>query len=151
MTEGREGLRGVSPVLRSRCALGVGVDGGRTIVLIPEGAPIPAAGRMLFTTVADGQPAVEIPVVRVSGEPLRAVAMGRFTLSGFAAGRRGSPRIEVSLAIDERGTLRACACDTVSGASQEVTFARGFPEEARNAARRPSGAMGRGTALARAS
>ncbi len=106
------------------CALGIEVDGGRTVVLIREGAPIPAAGRMVFTTVADGQPAVEIPVVEVSGLPPRAVTIGRFLLAGFPIGRRGSQRIEVALALDERGVLHARARDGRSGACQEVTFAR---------------------------
>lgn len=136
---------------RVRCGLGVGVDGGRTIVLIAEGAMIPATGRMLFTTVADGQPAVEIPIMRVSGAPPRAVPIGRFILSGFAAARRGGPRIEVSLAIDELGILHARARDASSGAFQEVTFARGFPEEPGRVTRALSRGGNRGAALARAS
>ena len=106
------------------CALGIEVDGGRTVVLIREGTPLPAAGRMVFTTVADGQPAVEIPVVEVSGLPPRALTIGRFLLAGFRVGRRGSARIEVALALDERGVLHARARDGKSGAFQEVTFAR---------------------------
>ena len=117
--------RGISRAERTTgCALGIEVDGGRTVVLIREGAPIPAAGRMVFTTVADGQPAVEIPVVEVSGLPPRAVTIGRFLLAGFPVGRRGSPRIEVALALDEQGVLHARARDGSSGACQEVTFAR---------------------------
>jgi molecular chaperone DnaK (HSP70) len=82
---------------------------------------------MLFTTVADGQPAVEIPVVRVSGRPARTYPIGRFVLSGFTVGLRGAPRIEVGLAIDGSGILHAHAREPRSGASQEVTFARGLP------------------------
>lgn len=136
---------------RSRCSLGVGVEGGRTVVLIPAGAPIPAAGRMLFTTVADAQPAVEIPVMRVSGLPPRAVQIGRFLLSGFAAAQRGRPRIEVSLAVDGSGALRARARDMAGGASQEVTFAHGFPEETGAVPVAPSGGRGAVRLLARAS
>jgi hypothetical protein len=139
------------PGARARCSLGVGVDGGHTVVLIPAGAPIPAAGRMLFTTVADAQPAVEIPVMRVSGVPPRAVPIGRFLLSGFAVGRRGRPRIEVSLAVDGSGTLRARARDVAGGASQEVTFARGFPEETGAASVTPGSARGGARLLVRAS
>ncbi len=117
-------------VARASCGLGIGVDGGKTVVLIREGAPVPARGRMLFTTVADGQPAVEIPVVRVSGYPARTSPIGRFVLSGFAVGRRGAPRIEVGLAIDDQGILHAHARDPRTGACQEVTFARGLPGRA---------------------
>jgi molecular chaperone DnaK (HSP70) len=106
------------------CALGVEVDGGRTVILIRRGQTIPAAGRMIFTTVADGQPAVEIPVVQMSGFPPRALTIGRFLLAGFPVGERGSARIEVALAVDGRGVLRARARDLGSGACQEVTFAR---------------------------
>lgn len=106
------------------CALGVEVDGGRTVILIRRGQRIPAAGRMMFTTVADGQPAVEIPVVQMSGSPPRAVTIGRFLLAGFPVGERGSARIDVALAVDERGVLHARARDLGSGACQEVTFAR---------------------------
>lgn len=112
---------------RALCGLGIGVEGGRTILLIREGTPVPARGRMLFTTVADGQLAVEIPIVRVSGVPARASTIGRFILSGFAVSRRGAPRIEVGLAIDGNGVLHAHARDSASGACQEVTFARGVP------------------------
>jgi molecular chaperone DnaK (HSP70) len=118
------------PERTTGCALGIEVDGGRTVVLIREGTSIPAAGRMVFTTVADGQPAVEIPVVEVSGLPPRAVTIGRFLLAGFPVGRRGSPRIEVALDLDERGVLHARARDGRSGACQEVTFARS-PRSAR--------------------
>jgi molecular chaperone DnaK (HSP70) len=58
------------------------------------------------------------------------VAIGRFLLSGLVAASRGSPRIEVSLAVDDTGALCARARDVAGSAVQEVTFARGFPEEA---------------------
>jgi molecular chaperone DnaK (HSP70) len=94
---------------------------------------------------------VEIPVVRVSGVPPRAVPIGKFLLSGFAPARRGRPRIEVSFTVDGSGALRARARDMDGGASQEVTFARGFPEEAGAVPAARAGARGTARLLARAS
>jgi molecular chaperone DnaK (HSP70) len=49
---------------RTADSIGIEVHGGRAIVLIPAGSRIPVARAMTFTTVADGQRAVEVRVVR---------------------------------------------------------------------------------------
>ena len=52
-----------SPVRAAR-SIGVEIYGGDVVVLIAEGSRTPVAHAMTFTTVADGQKAVEIRIVR---------------------------------------------------------------------------------------
>ena len=54
--------------VRTAQSIGIEVHGGRAIVLIPAGSRTPVARAMTFTTVADGQRAVEVRVVRCSIE-----------------------------------------------------------------------------------
>ncbi len=126
------------------CSYGVEVGGSRTVRLIERGAPLPARGRRLFTTVSDRQPAVEIHVLREEaggtrpdageGEPARqedalgpAVSVGRFLLAGIRSGFRGEPRVEVCLELDGDGILHAAARDLDTGSAQEVAFSQGRP------------------------
>ena len=71
---------------RTADGIGIEVHGGRAIVLIPAGSRTPVARAMTFTTVADGQRAVEVRVVRCSAE----MASGRSGIVGRFLGRRGA-------------------------------------------------------------
>jgi hypothetical protein len=53
-----------NPSARTAHSIGIEVHGGRAIVLIPAGSRTPVARAMTFTTVADGQRAVEVRIVR---------------------------------------------------------------------------------------
>ena len=116
------------------CSLGIEIQGGQAVVLIPEGSRAPVARARTFTTVADGQRALEVRVIRCDPGRRPAGLIIRFLLAGIRAGRRGEARIEIGMALDSGCGLRAWAVesggnarstDAGSGARQEV-FCSGF-------------------------
>ena len=127
---------------RTTCSLGIEIQGGRVVVLIPEGSLAPVARALTFTTVAEGQRALEIRVVRCDAGRHAAGLIVRFLLAGIRAGRRGQARIKIGMSLDSCCGLRAWAAeaggdargtDAGSGARQEV-FCSGFfafPPDAR--------------------
>jgi hypothetical protein len=100
--------------------IGVEIHGGDAVVLIRTGSRAPVAQMMTFTTVADGQRAVEVRLVR-GGDPAGAV-VGRFLLSGLRSVPRGDARIDVGVSLDAGGVLHAWASDRATGARQEAWF-----------------------------
>jgi molecular chaperone DnaK (HSP70) len=107
---------------RATQSIGIEVFGGRAVVLIGAGAKAPVARTMTFTTVADGQRAIEVRVVRcLSGRPA-GPAIGRFVLAGVRPAPRGEARIDIGLSLDQEGLLRAWGADRSSGARQESSF-----------------------------
>ncbi|MGA2975114.1 MAG: Hsp70 family protein [Spirochaetia bacterium] len=109
----------------ARTAHGIGIEihGGRAVALIAAGSRTPCARAMTFTTVADGQRAIEIRVVRCGSGPRPAGVLGRFLLTGLCAGLRGEARIDIGLSLDRGGVLRAWGVERASGARQEACFA----------------------------
>lgn len=132
--------------------IGIEIHGGRAVALITPGSRTPCARAMTFTTVADGQRAVEIRVVRCGSEQRPMVGrpssrpqggsramrgeslwlrptsaslpiIGRFLLAGLCAGLRGEARIDIGLSLDRGGVLRAWGVERASGARQEACFA----------------------------
>lgn len=100
---------------------GVGIEGGGFVRVIPKNEPLPARRKRVFTTVADGQDAVEVRIMQ--GEtPLAADAeeLGRFLLTGVRAAKRGEPRVAVEFAVDESDLLHVEARDLDTGARQVV-------------------------------
>jgi molecular chaperone DnaK (HSP70) len=105
-------------------SIGLEVHGGRAIVLIQSGSRTPVARAMTFTTVTDGQRAVEIRVVRcTAGSALPSGVIGRFLLPGLRTGLRGEARIDIGISLDREGLIRAWGADRATGARQEATFA----------------------------
>ena len=115
--------------------IGIEVHGGSAVVLIPAGSRTPVARAMTFTTVADGQGAVEVRVVRCvpageSAEPAArrpfpgrpAGVVGRFLVPGLRRGVRGEARIDIGLSLDRQGVIRAWGADRHTGARQEAAF-----------------------------
>ena len=105
--------------------IGIEVHGGSAVVLIPAGSRTPVARAMTFTTVADGQGAVEVRVVRCvpageSAEP--AGVVGRFLVPGLRRGVRGEARIDIGLSLDRQGVIRAWGADRHTGARQDAAF-----------------------------
>ena len=117
-----EGL--LETAVRTAHSIGIEVHGGRAIVLIPAGSRTPVARAMTFTTVADGQRAVEVRVVRCSSETsLPSGVVGRFLVPGLRTGMRGAARIDIGISLDRQGVIRAWGVDRFTGARQEATFA----------------------------
>jgi molecular chaperone DnaK len=120
-------------------SVGIEVHGGRAVVLIPRGCRTPVARAMTFTTVADGQGAVEVRIVRcipagAGRAPWTAPAahdpqisrpdgvVGRFLVPGLRPARRGEARIDIGVSLDREGVLRAWGRDRHTGALQAGTF-----------------------------
>jgi molecular chaperone DnaK (HSP70) len=106
--------------VRREHGIGVEILGRQASVLLPPGTH--AHGERPFTTVADGQRAVEVRVVRCagSGQPLGLI--GRFVLAGFRPGPRGQARIDIGVALEDDGIVRAWARDRDTGAREECVF-----------------------------
>ncbi|MGO9310203.1 MAG: hypothetical protein ACLQDL_14435 [Spirochaetia bacterium] len=154
------GYRGAESAPRTSHGIGIEVHGGRAVVLIPAGSRTPVARAMTFTTVADGQRAVEVRVVRCAVSPESRAAgspplaadsvgevgtafsgrpagvVGRFLVPGLRNGKRGQARIDIGLSLDAEGVIRAWGVDRSTGARQEATFAGAWalPLKARAAA-----------------
>jgi molecular chaperone DnaK len=101
--------------------LGVEVQGGLMVPLIPRNTTIPARKSDIFSTAADSQPAVDIHILQ--GERKMATnnrTLGRFTLTGIPAAPRGVPQIEVTFDIDADGILHVSAKDRATGKEQKI-------------------------------
>lgn len=103
--------------------VGIEIEGRRWIVLIPPGAALPVRRSRPFTTVADGQRAVEVRVIRWTRGGQPGGLIGRFLLAGFRAGPRGTARIDIGLSLDNEGIVRAWARDRETGAREDCVFA----------------------------
>ncbi len=114
--------------------IGIEVHGGRAVVLIPSGSRTPVARAMTFTTVADGQGAVEVRIVRCSAAAAGGLpapgpqtsrpdgVVGRFLVPGLRPARRGEARIDIGVSLDREGVIRAWGADRHTGARQEATL-----------------------------
>lgn len=102
--------------------IGIEISGGKAVALIGAGSRTPVARTMTFTTVADGQSAIEVRVVRCLTGRCAGPAIGRFVLAGVRPAPRGEARIDIGLSLDGDGVLRAWGADRSSGARQESRF-----------------------------
>ncbi len=103
------------------CEIGIKADGGAFISLIPRNAPLPAHGRAEVTTVADGQPSVEVAVVqRVDPTSGVGVIVGTFLLEGIYSAPAGVPRVEVRALLNSDGVIRVDARDIDTGAGEGI-------------------------------
>jgi hypothetical protein len=121
----------VSPARTAR-SLGVEIPGGRGVILMPEGSAAPRSNSRLFTTVTDGQRAVEIRIVACGGDRAEFPPLARFLLAGIRRGARGEARIEIGLSLEPGGMLRAWAAESAGSAREEIFFsgASVYPSEA---------------------
>lgn len=104
-------------------SLGIETLGGVMTRLIKKNTTIPAQKSEIFTTAADGQPAVSVHVLQ--GEREMAGdnrTLGRFELTGIAPAPRGTPQIEVSFDIDANGIVKVSAKDQATGEEQSISI-----------------------------
>ena len=106
--------------------LGLETLGGVMTTLIPRNTTIPTKKNEMFTTAADGQPAVDIHVLQ--GERSMAgdnKSIGMFKLDGIVPAPRGIPQIEVTFDIDANGILSVSAQDKGTGKAQSIVIQSG--------------------------
>ncbi|MGC8871112.1 MAG: molecular chaperone DnaK [Brevinematia bacterium] len=114
-------VKGIVLVDVTSLSLGVEIDGGIFVPIIPRNTPIPTSASRIFTTVTDNQESVEIHVLQ--GERSLAkdnISLGKFELTGIRKARKGEPRIEVKFEIDIDGILSVSAIDLTTGAHQRI-------------------------------
>ena len=104
-------------------SLGVETMGGVMTKMIDRNTTIPTSKTEIYSTASDNQTSVEINVLQ--GEREMAAdnkSLGKFTLSGIPAARRGVPQIEVTFDIDANGIVKVTAKDKATGKSQQITI-----------------------------
>ena len=104
-------------------SLGVETMGGVMTRMIERNTTIPTRKTEIYSTAADNQTSVEVHVLQ--GERQMAAdnkTLGRFTLSGIPAARRGVPQIEVTFDIDANGIVNVSAKDLGTGKQQQITI-----------------------------
>lgn len=102
-------------------SLGIELDNGMFVPLIPRNTPVPVQEKKIFTTASDSQQDVEVHILQ--GERKYAsqnLSLGRFQLSGIRRALRGEPRIEVSFDIDVNSIVKVGAKDLDTGKKQTV-------------------------------
>ena len=102
-------------------SLGIETMGGVFTRLIPRNTTIPSKKSQIFSTAADGQTAVSIPVLQGEREMAdQNRTLGRFDLVGIPAAPRGVPQIEVTFDIDANGIVHVSAKDLGTGKEQHI-------------------------------
>ena len=102
-------------------SLGIETLGGVATTLIPRNTTIPCRKSEVFSTAADGQPAVDIHVVQGERKMVSDNnTLGQFKLDGIPPAARGTPQIEVTFDIDANGLVHVSAKDKATGREQSV-------------------------------
>lgn len=102
-------------------ALGVEIEGGRFMPIIPRNSPLPVARSRVFTTVSQSQTQAEIHILQGnSPKAAENESLGRIFLSELAAENSKDPRIEVLFQIDGNGLFHIRAQDLYSLKASEM-------------------------------
>jgi molecular chaperone DnaK len=112
--------------------LRMGIAGGLSESIIERNSPVPIDCTRVFTTVRDDQEVISVKIFQ--GESRQAegnTLLGEFEFSGFATGKRGEVKIEVTFSIDTEGIVKVQARDPRTGAeaSTTVSMSSGLSEE----------------------
>ncbi len=104
-------------------SLGIETLGGVCTKIIERNTTIPVKKSQVFSTAADNQTSVDIHVLQGERELASAnTTLGRFSLDGIPAARKGVPQIEVTFDIDANGIVNVTAKDLGTGKEQHVTI-----------------------------
>lgn len=104
-------------------SLGVEIDTGQFVPVIPRNSKLPAIESRIFTTVIDNQSSVEIHVIQGNSKSAgKNISLGRFMLNGIRPAGRGIPRINVLFTVDTDGMLTVSARDLDTNLVQQVTI-----------------------------
>ena len=114
-------LRGLQVRNSTPLSFGISLANGTNNIIIPRGSPIPAKFSTPATTVKDGQRNVGFDVVE--GErPIATdcIKLGHVTVEGIQIAKRGVPKLEVTMEINEDGMLVVTGKDLNTGAGMTV-------------------------------
>lgn len=103
-------------------SLGIEMEGGVTIIIIPRNTTIPTKKSEVFSTLLDGQSSVEIHILEGEGDfAIDNRTLGRFILDGIPPTLQGVPQIEVIFDIDANGILNVTAKDKRTGKEESIS------------------------------
>lgn len=104
-------------------SLGVETMGGVMTKMIDRNTTIPTSKTEIYSTAVDNQTSVEINVLQGERELAHDnKSLGKFSLTGIPAARRGVPQIEVTFDIDANGIVKVTAKDKGTGKEQQITI-----------------------------
>lgn len=104
-------------------SLGVETMGGVMTKMIDRNTTIPTSKTEIYSTAVDNQTSVEINVLQGERQLARDnKSLGKFSLTGIPAARRGVPQIEVTFDIDANGIVKVTAKDKGTGKEQQITI-----------------------------
>jgi nucleoid-associated protein YgaU len=102
--------------------IGIKIANGEFYPILAEDGS--TAKRLVLTTVKDDQQTVHIDLYRGEGEDFSNPSyLGSLVIDGISGRPKQVPDIELTLAVDESGELKARAADNDSGASRSLTVA----------------------------
>ncbi|GLJ09706.1 hypothetical protein SUGI_0114500 [Cryptomeria japonica] len=104
-------------------SLGIEVDDGVMMVVVPRNSPLPIRKETSVTTLEDDQTSVDFEVYE--GERTLVVdnnLLGKFVLTGIPSALATVPKIKVCFEVDAEGILNVSAHDKGSGATDEITI-----------------------------
>lgn len=104
-------------------SLGIEIEGGHMVTLIPRNTLLPTKKTKTFSTVHDKQTSVYIPIYE--GErPIanKNIKLGDMMLTGIPPAPVGVPQISVTFRIDANGILHVTAQDQGTKAEASVTI-----------------------------
>jgi len=104
-------------------SLGIEIEGGIFVPIIPRNTTIPTTASKLFTTIADNQKSVEIHVLQ--GERTRCqdnISLGKFLLTDIRKAKKGEPKIEVTFSINTDGIVEVKTIDLDTESQHQITI-----------------------------
>ncbi len=102
-------------------SLGIEIDGGLFVPVIPRNSPIPMEAKKIFTTVVDNQEEVEVHILQgESKNSYENMSLGKFILTKIRKEKKGVPKIEVTFDINVDSIVRVTARDIDTLQSAEI-------------------------------
>lgn len=114
-------LTGMSLADVTSLTLGIEIQGGKMVPLIPRNTKIPVKVTEIFTTSGPNQTEVSIHLLQGESELVpRNKSLGKFEMTEIPPSKRGFSRIAVSLEVDADGIVHVGAKDMRSGEHKEI-------------------------------
>ena len=111
------------PVSRATEAVGLEVAGPDFYALIAEGATLPATHVEMFTTAADNQGQIDVPLLARRGRgPWR--SLGSFVVREVSPALAGCAQVAVTVRLNPDGSLEVSATDLANGRVSAGTVGR---------------------------